>query len=73
MRYCNFEYEMHTDFGAPYIRGNLLSITNEPKYEVVKDAIAAYDKVFDENAYKAQDNIDYWIGYSIEIDKFIIP
>lgn len=78
-KYCNFEYEIHEgcDEGNFYLRGNLISITKEPMFEVVEHDLKVFDKILDHKDSESgtnYGNIDKLIqeqeGYSISTKFF---
>lgn len=68
-QYCNFEYETHLNKDRVYVRGNLTSITNKPRYDVFTNDICAWSKVLNErDVHKTSENIEFNEGYSISVE-----
>ena len=68
-QYCNFEYEIHRNKDKVYVRGNLTSITNKPRYDVFAYDICAWNKVLNENSvHETSENIILNEGYSISVE-----
>lgn len=73
--FCNFEYEVYEGSKNFYLRGNLMSVTKEPKYEVFQADLFAWKKIMSipeiiNDEEKMNDLAEEIEGYSMPLNLF---